>query len=238
MDVFKPENYKVKYFKYDVDKFPFIKLVESLFDAEDLSEIHNQLNAEVDNKLFTNENDDETQFHEKFYKKLNNGWEDFEETYIKFVEKVMVEIFRESSIIYQATPTFRVQLPNNIAVGGNKNDSPEKYGWHKDTDSEYNHPPFEKNFIIPLTNSKDTASVFIETYPKSNEFKSANMKVGEYFQFAGGECIHGNKKNITNKSRVSLDFRVVLKDDYNEEYSQFSKLRDKKFKVGGYYREL
>ena len=23
---FKPENYKVKYFKYDVDKFPFIKL--------------------------------------------------------------------------------------------------------------------------------------------------------------------------------------------------------------------
>ena len=66
MDVFKPENYKVKYFKYDVDKFPFIKLVESLFDTEDLSEIHNQLNAEVDNKLFTNENDDETQFHEKY----------------------------------------------------------------------------------------------------------------------------------------------------------------------------
>lgn len=234
----KKEEYEVKYFKYDVDKYPFIKLLESLFDVDDLSEIHNLSNKISSNELFTNENDDMTFFHDKFYSKLNNGWKEFEETYLNFVKKVMIDIFAENSIIYQASPTFRVQLPDNIAVGGNKNDRSDRYGWHKDTDAEYAHPSFEKNFIIPLTNSKNTASVFIETYPNSDEFKSASMKVGEFFKFAGGECIHGNKKNVTGKSRVSIDFRVVLKDDYDAGYSESSKLKNKKFQVGGYYREI
>ena len=233
------EKYKVKYYDYDVDKYPFISMVEKLFDVNDLSEIHNILSEDVyKEKLFSNEKDDATLLHNKFYKKLNSGWKDFNETYENFVKMVMVDVFGENSIIYQASPTFRVQLPNNIAVGGNKKDSPERYGWHKDTDGEYNHPPFEKNFIVPLTNSKETASVYIETYPNSNEFEPANMKAGGFFQFAGGECIHGNKKNVTGKSRVSLDFRIVLKDEYDEEYSKSSKLKGKNFVVGGYYNEL
>lgn len=233
------EKYKVKYFKYDVDKFPFIDLVKKLFDVNDLSEVHNLFSQDVNNdKLFSNEDDDATKFHDKFYKKLNSGWDEFNEVYENFVRMVMVDVFGENSIIYQASPTFRVQLPNNIAVGGNEKDSAERYGWHKDTDSQYNHPPFEKNFIIPLTNSKDTASVYIETYPDSDQFEPAVMKAGEYFQFSGGECVHGNKKNITGKSRVSLDFRIVLKNEYNAEYSKSSKLKSKKFAVGGYYREI
>jgi hypothetical protein len=233
------KNYKVKYYNYDVDKFPFIDLVEKLFDINNLSEIHKILSEDTyKEKLFSNEKDDATLLHDIFYKKLNSGWRDFKETYENFVKMVMVDVFGENSIIYQASPTFRVQLPNNIAVGGNEKDSAERFGWHKDTDGEYNHPPFEKNFILPLTNSNDTASVYIETYPNSNEFEPANMKAGGYFQFAGGECIHGNKRNITGKSRVSLDFRIVVKDDYNEEYAKSSKLKAKKFVVGGYYKEI
>ena len=64
------------------------------------------------------------------------------------------------------------------------------------------------------------------------------MRVGEFFQFRGGECIHGNKPNKTGKSRVSLDFRVVLKSDYNKDYEKISKLSSKKFVIGGYYNEL
>tara|TARA_B110000003_G_scaffold129903_1_gene131921 strand:- start:12904 stop:13614 length:711 start_codon:yes stop_codon:yes gene_type:complete len=232
------EKYKVKYFDYDVHKYPFINIVEDLFNIDDLSEVHTLLDRESSDNLFTNENDDATKFHDMFYKKLNSGWDELEQTYKNFIKMVMVDIFNKDSIIYQSSPTFRVQLPNNIAVGGNKNDTPERYGWHKDTDSEYNHPPFEKNFIIPLTNSKDTASVYIETYPNSDEFKSANMQVGKFFQFAGGECVHGNKRNVTGKSRISLDFRIVLKEDYDEEHSKSSKLRDKKFVVGGYYNQI
>lgn len=232
------EKYDVRYFSYDVERYPFIELVENLFGVSDLSEIHSTLDAPVTTELFTNENDDVTALHNKFYSKLNSGWDAFDQAYLSFVEMVMKEVFGVDSIIYQASPTFRVQLPNNIAVGGNERDAPERYGWHKDTDKEYNHPPFEKNFIVPLTNANDTASVYIETSPGSNEFNPADMRVGEYFQFAGGECLHGNKPNITGKSRVSIDFRLVLKEDYIENYARTSKLSEKKFVVGGYYREI
>ena len=176
--------------------------------------------------------------YDKFYKKLNNGWDKFQKTYIDFIKKIMVDVYDKDRIIYQAKPTFRVQLPNNIAVGGNETDSPDRYGWHKDTDTEYNHPPFEKNFIVPLTNSDNTASVYIETYPDSGQFEPAKMRVGEFFQFKGGECIHGNKSNITNKSRVSIDFRLVLTDDYDESIIKSSKLTSKKFIIGGYYNSI
>jgi hypothetical protein len=229
------EEYKVKYYNYDIKKYPFVKMVTDLFNVNELNEIHMLSSNKIIDKLFTNENDDTTLYHDKFYKKLNNGWDEFEKVYINFIKEIATEIFHENCIIYQSKPTFRVQLPNNIAVGGNKNDPPERYGWHRDTDVGYDHPPFEKNFIIPLTNSNNDASVYIETYPGSDKFEPAIMKVGEFFQFKGGECIHGNKPNTTNKSRVSLDFRLILKNEYDKSYIKSSKLSSKKFVMGGYY---
>ena len=146
-----------------------------------------------------------------------------------------MNIFGVDKIIYQATPSFRVQIPNNIAVGGNESDDPEKYGWHRDTDENYNHPSFEHNFVVPLTKASNTSTIHIETSPHSNEYIPAKMSVGQFFKFNGGECLHGNKPNKTNKSRVSFDFRVVLESDYNQQYSKISKLSGKKFTIGSYY---
>ena len=61
------------------------------------------------------------------------------------------------------------------------------------------------------------------------------MNTGELFNFCGAECIHGNKPNISGKSRVSFDFRVMLKEDYNNNYAKNSKLSNKKFVIGEYY---
>lgn len=228
------EDYKIQYYNYDINSFNFKQYTEDLFKITDLSNIHN-LSDKPDNQLFSNENDDSTKLHSIFYNKLNNGWTEFMDTYKSFIKNVIMDIYKVNSIIYQSKPTFRIQLPNNIAVGGNKNDSTEKYGWHKDSDPEYNHPLTEKNFIIPLTNSRDTASVYIETYPNSNKFESAIMNVGEVFNFCGAKCVHGNKPNVTGKSRVSFDFRIMLKKDYNVNYSKNSKLSNKKFVIGEYY---
>lgn len=232
------EKHGVKYYSYDTKIYPFQKLVANLFTIDDLTEVHKKLQENYDQILFTNEQDDRTNLHQTFYSKLNAGWKEFEETYKNFILNEVREVFQTEQIIYQTKPTFRVQLPGNIAVGGNENDSKEKYGWHKDTDENYNHPNFEKNFIIPLTRARETASVFIETSPQSDEFKPAIMNVGEFFQFNGGSCIHGNKKNITGKSRVSLDFRIVLPQDYNKQYSGSSKLSKKKFIIGHYYSKI
>mgnify|MGYP003632634025 CR=1 FL=1 len=227
---------KLQYFKYDVERYNFIKLVSELFEIKDLKQIHTK-DPKLENiELFTNNNDDQTIFHKTFYKKLNTHWPDFKDTYIDFIKNVISKELNVDSIVYQSMPTFRVQLPNNIAVGGNKQtDNPGQYGWHRDSDPEYNHPIGEKNFIIPLTYARDTASVFIETFPGSSIFEAAKMNTGEYFMFNGSECIHGNKKNITSHSRVSLDFRVILKDDYDKNFKKQSKLKTRKFIIGGYY---
>ena len=232
------EMYGVKYFKYSERDYQFVNIVESLFGVSDLSRIH-EINPHSEaTSLFTNENDDQTFFHNKFYKKLNDGWPDLELAYRQFIKNFVANILDVNEIIFQSKPTFRVQLPNNIAVGGNAGDKDDQYGWHRDSDPEYNHPLNEKNFIVPLTNSADSASVFIETHPYTEIFKPAIMNVGEVFNFNGGQCKHGNKPNSTGLSRVSFDFRVVLPDDYDESYSKSSKISTKKFTIGGYYDKL
>lgn len=230
------EKYKIKYHKYNLNKFNFVNTVCNLFNVSNLSNIHTLLDC--NNKLFTNENDDCTKLHSIFYNKLNTNWPEFMDMYRQFIKDVIMDVYSVNEIIYQAKPTFRVQLPNNIAVGGNIKDLPERYGWHKDSDSEYNHPITEKNFILPLTNSTDTASVYIETFPNSDVFKPAVMNIGEVIEFCGAECVHGNKPNVTGKSRVSFDFRVMLKEDYNISYSKNSKLSNKKFIIGEYYEKM
>ena len=229
----------LEYFEYDTEKYNFVDLLKGLFKTDDLRKLHEKINSLEYLSIFTNNNDDQTIFHKKFYERLNSEWIEFSSTYSTFIREVVSEKLNEKEFIYQRSPTFRVQLPNNIAVGGQEGkEYEEKYGWHKDSDPEYNHPPGEKNFIIPLTYARDTASVFIETYPESNKFSSAKMNVGEFFRFNGSECIHGNKKNITNFTRVSLDFRVILLKDYNEEYAKQSKLSTKKFRIGEYYEKI
>ena len=229
----------LNFFKYDIKKYNFIKLVEDLFKIKNLRKIHELKPEYIHHNLFTNNNDDQTFFHNTFYKKLNTDWPEFINTYQNFVKEIVCPIFDVDSIVYQATPTFRVQLPNNIAVGGSgKKKNNEKYGWHKDSDPEYNHPEGEKNFIIPLTYARETASLYVETHPESNVFESVPMNVGEFFRFNGSKCVHGNKKNITNFSRVSLDFRVILRKDYDKNFVKESKLSAKKFIIGGYYEKI
>jgi hypothetical protein len=231
------KNYEIEYYSYNIEEFPFAEIVKNLFEVSDLTKIHDTLENKK-SELFTKNNDDTTELHSKFYQKLNSGWPEFEETYENMIRKISKEVFKQDSIIYQTKPTFRVQLPDNVAVGGEEGDAMEKYGWHRDTDKGYNHPPFENNFIIPLTDAKETASIYIETYPGSNEFKSADMKVGEFFKFMGGECIHGNKPNKTGRSRVSIDFRIVLKNDYDKSFIKSSMQTGKKFILGEYYSIL
>ena len=57
----------VKYYRYDIDKFPFVKLVQDCFNTADLSKIHELIEEDAGKVLFTNENDDQTLLHQIFY---------------------------------------------------------------------------------------------------------------------------------------------------------------------------
>ena len=236
------ETYGVKYYQYDIDEYPFEKLVLEFFEVENLENLLDLLTKEdqarINSELFTNDNDAHTELHRRFYKKLNSTWPEFLNVYRSFVKNFIAPILNTDEIIFQSTPSFRIQFPDNIAVGGNAGDDVGEYGWHRDSDPGYNHPVTEKNFIIPLTNSRETATVYIETFPDSRDYQPATMNVGEVFNFNGALCKHGNKKNITGKCRLSFDFRVVLPEDYDENYSKNSKLSTKKFIIGGYYDRI
>tara|TARA_R100000805_G_C3603005_1_gene103552 strand:+ start:272 stop:1015 length:744 start_codon:yes stop_codon:yes gene_type:complete len=233
------EEHGVIYYNYDLQKYPFINLFQDLYKFEQLQEIHTILDKDfieqINNTLFTNKTDDQTVLHEMFYHKINSGWPQFNKLYEKFIKQLAHDIFNTNEIIYQTKPTFRVQLPNNVAVGGRDSDKNDLYGFHRDTDGDYNHPPFEKNFILPLTDASESASLYVETSPNSGKFYCTKMKKGQLFNFNGGQCLHGNRPNKTGKTRMSFDFRVILKEDYNQAYLKTSKLTNKKFLVGDYY---
>ena len=96
---------------------------------------------------------------------------------------------------------------------------------------------------------KDTNSIYIETEPDKKDFVSIHLEPGDLFYFNGNLCTHYNEKNIENKLRISLDFRIMLLDDYNKYIKNWNldivssnprdilKQRDPtKMIAGGYYQ--
>ena len=63
------------------------------------------------------------------------------------------------------------------------------------------------------------------------------MNVGEFAIFNGNKCRHGNKPNRTEQTRVSLDFRVLPIDRYDENTEKTSYYGNK-FVDGSYYKRF
>ena len=61
---------------------------------------------------------------------------------------------------------------------------------------------------------KNTNSIYIESEAGKKDFKSIELNPGELFHFNGNKCTHYNEKNKENKLRISLDFRIILLNDY------------------------
>mgnify|MGYP005640056633 FL=1 len=215
----------------DKDKFNFSKLVENIFNCP-LNKLHTI--KENDYELFTQiGKDSNTEFHKQFYGKYREGWNDLVKMYKNFVFEVLFpmvkELTGEEEFAYQTFPSFRVQLPNNVAV--------VKY--HYDSDDEHGHPDGEINFVIPLTKMYDTNAIWAESEPKLGDHKPIEMDVGEYVCWNFNKCSHGNKINTTGETRVSFDFRILPLSKYiQSNINKLSASTNTKFRLGNYYRYL
>lgn len=208
-------------------KYDFVKPINDLFFPGyqyDLKALHN-LAIESYPHLFEIGKDSSTCFHKKFYDKYREGWDDLRDLYERFIKEVVSVQFCED-FLYQAWPTFRVHLVDNVAVGAFHNDA------------EFGHPEGEINFIIPLTDSQDTASVWMESEPGKKDFHPINLRIGRLVMFNGNKLTHGNKVNVTGKTRVSMDFRVLPISKYNENNGGQSITRGTKFVEGQYYKRF
>ncbi|MBV8480535.1 MAG: streptomycin biosynthesis protein StrG [Actinobacteria bacterium] len=212
----KTESLQTHLVDYDLERYPLPEIVRWQFGVDELDEIH----TSADYPLLTRENDQKTVFHERFYV----IGDEFFDTYHRLLVEVVQPLFGEN-LIYQRVPTFRVHLPGNVAVGE----------MHRDRD--YSHGQGEVNLWLPFTRAWDTNTVWIESSEGSNDVRPYACDVGQMLMFDGVNLLHGNVKNETGKTRVSVDFRVIPESQYvaREAATINTKLS---FTVGGYFADL
>ena len=220
----------MKKYSYNTDKYRFRELVSELFQVDELEKIHKNKSEWVrdEYKRMTINEENTTDFHDTFYKKLNDNWTDLYESYDKFIHDEIVPIMDEK-FHYQYLPSFGVQLPDeNQAV----------HTWHCDSDPLHKHPKGEINIWLPLTRCYGTNTMWIESEPFKLDFQPLEGDYGNFWTNNGNVCMHGNKPNVTSVTRMSFDFRIIPLSKYNPNYSVTSANHSNKFVVGGYYKEL
>jgi hypothetical protein len=176
---------------YPLRRYPFPDMIAHLLDEADLAALR-------DDTLppHSRENDQKTRWHERFYA-TREAWGPL---YRQFVTEFVARQFREP-FYFQAIPTFRVHLPDSVAVGE----------WHSDGD--YGHSAGELNFWLPLTGAFQTNSIYIEdqSWPRP-----ICAYPGDVIVFDAVAREHGNHINQEGRSRVSFDFRCLLVRLYRE----------------------
>ncbi|MHA2087957.1 MAG: hypothetical protein ACW972_06760 [Promethearchaeota archaeon] len=220
----------MKILEYDTQIYNLKKCIEDLFSCNELEKLHLQIPKEIKYlEPFEIGKDSSTIFHEKFYNKINLEWPEFLKTYKNLVKHVIKSdpILKNKNMLFQKTPTFRVHLPGNIAVGA----------FH--CDSEFNHPLGEINYLIPITRMFGTNTVWCESEIGLGDFHPIpRIKFGNLFSFNGNQLRHGNLINTTSCTRVSMDFRLISKEDYDKSNKLESITTKTKFEIGKYYEEM
>ena len=209
---------------YDIKKYRFKNIVNNWLDTRDLSKLHEIRQYEH----FDREHDQSTQWHKMFYMMVRID-KTFDKIYMNFLREHIKPRFGEE-IVYQKIPTFRVQLPGNIAVGE----------FHKDRDyrnKEWADKVKEVNYYLPFTKAYGTNTIWTESKEDKGDFKPIDSSYGECTEWEASKLTHGNKDNVTSITRVSVDFRVIPKSRYIE--SNHLTINTKiPFGIGGYYEVL
>lgn len=102
----------------------------------------------------------------------------------------------DDRIYYQAFPCIRIVQPGEFSIGPH-------------ADVAYGHHPCSVNFYVPLTQIGGTASLFLESRLGSEDWHAITGDYGHIKQFAGATCLHFTPENMTDYTRVSLDFRLI-----------------------------
>ena len=201
-------------YSYDLEKYPFRQELENLFGL-DLQDLHLWLG---NFEKFDRKNDQQTIVHRVFY---SNYTKIIEPIYKDFVTNFVSQII-DFPFAYQVIPTFRIGLPGNRFVGE----------YH--TDAKYNHPDFELNFNIGLSNYLEPCCLMSEKISNSREFYPIECSNGEIFSFNHIDCVHGSDINTTDQTMVSMDFRVAMMPFYKEIDAKSVNMNSS-FKIGDYF---
>ena len=206
----------MKKITYDTKKYNFKEIIEKLFQDK-LENLHQNI------EILDVNTDQSTVFHKKYYEGVAHG--PFFKIYENFVKEIIQPAIEEE-ILFQAIPTFRVHMKGNLAVGA----------FHRDSD--YSHNSNEINIFLPLTNAYGNNTIWVESEFGKEDFAPLNTNYGEIHIWDGANLKHGNKLNDTELTRVSFDFRVLKKSNYQIDNIKKSFGNETKMEIGGYWKEL
>ena len=218
---------KFKIHSYDTKFYAFKELLNDLYKVNKLEKLHLERSDLLPQEKLSFYNEASTKFHKIFYDKINNNWNEFINLYENFIKNEITKLIEEP-FVYQYFPSYRVQIPNEKAI----------HKWHFDSDDDHKHPDGEINFCIAITKMKDTTAIWAESSPGKKDFSPMEIDYGEFFNFNGNKCAHGNKINITDNVRISLDFRILPINKYHPNQNQTSVANKKRFEIGEYYKLL
>eukprot|EP01083_Nonionella_stella_P082669 228222_1 len=223
------------YFDYDAPEYEFKELLQKILNFRGSLEKLHESDLAIEHEL-THNNDQNSVVHRKYYDSA--FYNIFVEKYREFVRREVLPLFKEKSFAVQSEPTFRCCMPDNTAVGrlAGEKAGAERIGYHRDGD--FNHPASEINFVLCLTDMHDSNGFHFETSADSGNFQPVDMTYGKFFQFYGNKLWHFNKKNVTGKTRISVDFRIIPMSQYDESEMSTSIHQNRKFTLGGYYMKM
>eukprot|EP01064_Diplonema_japonicum_P038252 TRINITY_DN9193_c0_g1_i1.p1 TRINITY_DN9193_c0_g1~~TRINITY_DN9193_c0_g1_i1.p1 ORF type:complete len:313 (+),score=71.12 TRINITY_DN9193_c0_g1_i1:44-940(+) len=149
----------------------------------------------------------------------------FQTAYQQLIRELVADaIGEDDEVIFQMWPTFRVHLPGTDKGVGRR---------HRDYD--YLHPPTELNFWLPIgCQVYDTNSLYAESEPCKGDYTPFTTEPNQMVRFYGSLCDHFTLPNTTPHTRVSIDFRVIRKQDYTPEAAG----PQSQFIIGRHYSSL
>lgn len=229
-------DFKTEVVPFDDSRYNFTEFLQNLFQCSDLEQIHKTHPHLIPDRETLSKpwpfNENSSDFHSIFYKKLNEPWNEITDLYEKFIAEYAAPLIGEE-FLYQKFPTFRVHLPDMRAVTK----------WHYDADKDHIHPLGEINFILPLTDMKRTNAVWCEKSPNLHDYEPMEINKNQLLKFNGNRRHHGNKTNETGKTRFSFDFRVLPlrytpAQGLDPDNFGNSAIRSQKWEDGGYYKRF
>lgn len=85
---------------------------------------------------------------------------------------------------------------------------------HSDSDFNF-HSSQEINFWVPVTKVFGSNTLFVESSPGYADYHPLELGCGDVARFWGYSCRHYTVPNTTDATRVSFDFRVIPKSEFD-----------------------
>lgn len=215
---------------YDTEEFNFRDIIAKILSCEDveLADLHTTVAGGDHTEMITMAHDQCLVFHRMYYQSPLTA--KVLEMYERMIRDYIAPMFKDDVIVYQKRPTFRVHLPNNVAVPSDIGGDPEKPGLH--CDAQFNHPPGEINFWVPFTDTTEDNTMWLESERHKGDFHPAILGYGRALRFYGNQVFHYNRVNRCGKTRVSFDFRVIPLSQYSITEVKQSVQTGRRFTVG------